>query len=388
MKTIEEVWALLDATIQALPPEEVPLDRSVGRVLRLPVVAPVDQPLFDHSAMDGFAFAEECPPVPRPVVREIPAGTAPEGPLQPGTSARIFTGAIVPEGTFGVVRQEDCTVSAEGVQPVGGRAVRPGENIRRRGTFALRGAEVLPAGTILEPGSLAIAASVGVDRVTVSPRPAVTHLLTGAEIVAAGHTPRPGQIFDSNGPLLAGIFAQAGLPLTQSRVADSLEALAEEVASCRDPVLLISGGSGPGDYDFTESALRRAGFTLHFDRIHSRPGKPLLFATREARIAFGLPGNPLSHWVCHHAFVRRALHLLQGKAPPPLVPVFCPKNFPTSDDPRRTWTPARVEMVETRLIATPLPWQHSGDLTPLAAANALLLDTPHPVDRTISALLL
>ncbi|MEI8310781.1 MAG: molybdopterin molybdenumtransferase MoeA, partial [Verrucomicrobiota bacterium] len=127
---------------------------------------------------------------------------------------------------------------------------------------------------------------------------------------------------------------------------------------------------------------------VHASRINSRPGRPLIFATRGRQVAFGLPGNPLSHWVCFHAFVTRALARLEGRDIPALINARLAGQLPGAGDGRRTWTPARRQYREGMLYVEPLCWQHSGDLTPLASADALLMDRQDPATHLIPTFLL
>ena len=183
--------------------------------------------------------------------------------------------------------------------------------------------------------------------------------------------------------MIEALLALRGLSVHREQLGDDSSAIGKVVSDFDGELLLISGGSGPGDHDHTDSALRHAGYEIHTRRIDSRPGKPMIFATRGRRAAFGLPGNPLSHWVCHHAFVRRAIARFEGYEPPCLSGALCPGwNVPVGDG-RRTWTPARLSAKSGELVAKPLHWLHSGDLSPLVEADALLLDEPDPITHLV-----
>jgi molybdopterin molybdotransferase len=209
----------------------------------------------------------------------------------------------------------------------------------------------------------------------------VAHLVTGGELVAPDHAPAIGQIRDSNSTLIAALLLEAGADLCwHKRVADARHstaaALAEALASPAD-IILISGGASVGDHDHTGSLLAEFGFTLHCDKVDSRPGKPFIAASREGRLAFGLPGNPLAHFVCFHLFVKRVLARLAGNDPEFLIRAKLNEDALIEQNPRETWWPAylsysRSPMRSSSLVVTPLPWRDSSDLTVLARADALV----------------
>ncbi len=372
MLTVAQVWQHLDTLAGPLPTETVPLHASLGRVLREPVTAPEDQPAFDRSAIDGYVVPLSTPAdASLRLVGAIPVGqTAPVAPAA-GTALKLFTGSAVPAGAVGLVMHEDTTPSADRAI-LALRRAPSAEFIRRRGSQARAGDVLLAPGSRLNPGALALLASVGATTPLVARRPRVAHLVTGGEIVPPGATPAPGQIRDSNSTLLAALLANAGADLVAHARADesfdsASEAFARLLASAPD-VLLISGGSSGGDHDHAARVLAAHGFSLAVNQVSSRPGKPLLVATRGAQIAFGLPGNPLSHFVCFHLFVARVLARLASAEPAPMLRLPLAPGAPLRPHPRETWWPA------TRVAEgyAPLRWTDSSDLTALAHAHALL----------------
>ena len=385
---IENLWRLIDEQVTPAEASELSLSDALGGVTAQEVLSPVDSPAFDHSSMDGYAFAEIAPAVPCRVVREIPAGCADPGCLQPREAARIFTGATLPAGTACVARQEDCLVDGSQVRLRDGLHLVLNENIRRCGDVFRRGSVLIPQGTEITPGVVALLAACGVNRAKAHARPVVVHISTGSELIEGGHTMTAGKIYDSNGPMMEALLSCRGLSLRRDRMSDSFDELARVAGEFDGDLLLLSGGSGPGDHDHTRAALELAGFTIHASRINSRPGKPLIFAARGRQVAFGLPGNPLSHWVCFQAFVSRALSLLEGKTAPMLIEAHCARQPDCSGDARRTWTPAHRRFQGGQVFVDPLEWKHSGDLSPLISADALLLDAPDPETKLIKTLLL
>jgi molybdopterin molybdotransferase len=262
--------------------------------------------------------------------------------------------------------------------------------IRLRGSEAKTGDVVLPAGTVLGPAEIAILAQVGAVRPRVVRRPVVRHLATGNELVSPDQSPGPGQIRDTNSSLLAALLKGQGVALTDStRVADDPSSLTK-IADGNWDLLLVSGGASVGDYDFGAETLRRLGFTIHFDRINLRPGKPLTFATRGNQAAFVIPGNPVSHFVCYHVAIRLAVELLAGLPESwdlPSLPIN--GGEPVKPDPRDTFWPARVSVRDGRLVVAPVRWSTSGDTFSLAGTNALArVNANSPANGSIQTLLL
>ncbi|MFY8217281.1 MAG: molybdopterin molybdotransferase MoeA, partial [Chthoniobacterales bacterium] len=368
-----QLWQEIDIRVHPLPFETVALDQGNNRVVCRDICAISDQPAFAQSAMDGFAFAESTP-TRCMITATVAAGDSARTQVNPGEAIRILTGGMIPSGTHAIARQEDCEIDGGFVSLRAASPLEAGRFIRSQGEVFKAGEVVLPADSATTPGAMALLASAGVSTIEVHGRATALHLVTGDEIVPAGTPLMPGQTYDSNGPMMRAFFDNARVGCRVIALGDNADSLEEIVTTATDSIVLLSGGSGPGDHDHTTTALDNAGFTIHANRINSRPGKPLIFATRGAQIAFGLPGNPLAHWVCFHAFVRRAIDRLHGIAPRNLIPTTLIEPINDAGDGRRTWTPARMDWSSGALNVHPLPWKHSGDLTPLRTADALILD--------------
>ncbi len=372
MLSVAAVWERLDTLAAPLPAERVPLAAAAGRVLREPVTAPEDQPPFDRAAIDGYVTALDLPAgATASLVGDIPMGDLAPAAPPPGAALRLFTGSAVPAGPVGLVMHED-TTAAPAAGNVTLRVSPSAAFIRRRASQARAGDLLLAPGTMLHAGALALLASVGLVTPLVARRARVAHLVTGGELIAPESPAQPGRIRDSNSTLVAALLAQTSAePVAHARAGEGYEATAAAFAGLLDAapdLLLVSGGSSGGAHDHTARLLVAHGFTLVVEQVASRPGKPLLVGLRGAQIAFGLPGNPLSHFVCFHLFVARVLARLAGAAPAPLLRLPLAPGAALRPHPRETWWPA------TRVADgyAPLAWADSSDLTALVRTHALL----------------
>jgi molybdopterin molybdotransferase len=382
--TVDETIATIREHCQPLDPECVPLAQTLGRVLREAAWADTDQPPFDRSSVDGYAVRIDDRSTRFRVVDEIRAGDWKPRALQPGETVRIATGGALPDDRLQVVMKEHAR-EEDGRLVVVDRGSEP--NIRRKGEDAKQGQELVGVGTTLAPGALALMASVGCTEPRVTQLPNVLHLATGNEIVPPDQKPERGQIRDSNSTLVRAFFCQSGIEPTQIRAGEDRTAIQSALQSAiRNPqsaiervdLLVISGGASVGEHDFTRSLLEELGFTIHVSRTTTRPGKPMIFGSRGNAAAFGLPGNPLAHFVCLNLYVRQALWRFSGARQ---SPDFCQgvlaAEFGAHSSERETLWPARMNLVEGEAHLTPLRWQSSGDLTSLAKTNALARVAPN-----------
>jgi molybdopterin molybdotransferase len=372
MLSVAAVWERLDALAAPLPAERVPLAAAAGRVLREPVTASEDQPSFDRAAIDGYVAALDVPAgASARLVGDIPMGDLAPASPPPGAAFRLFTGSAVPAGPVGLVMHEDTTADpAAGTVTL--RVAPSAAFIRRRASQARAGDLLLAPGATLQAGGLALLASVGVVTPLVARRARVAHLVTGGELIAPEAPAQPGRIRDSNSTLVSGLLAQTSAELVaHARAGEGYEATAAAFTGLLDAapdLVLVSGGSSGGAHDHTARLLVAHGFTLVVEQVASRPGKPLLVGVRGAQIAFGLPGNPLSHFVCFHLFVARVLARLAGASPAPLLRLALAPGAALRPHPRETWWPA-ARVAEGY---SPLPWADSSDLTALVRTHALL----------------
>ena len=342
MLTLDEALSRLLGAVQALPSadnESVSTFDALGRVLAAEVSSGLDVPPADNSSMDGYAL--RCADVPEPgvvlpVSQRIPAGVVGQ-PLQPGSAARIFTGAQVPAGADAIVMQEQAAAEGDSVRI---EAVpTPGQWIRRRGEDVQRGAVVLPAGTRLTPQALGLAASVGAARLTVARRPRVAVFSTGDELVMPGEPLKPGAIYNSNRFTLRALIQAMGCECSDFGIVpdklDATRAALREAAQGHD-MIVTSGGVSVGEEDHLRPAVQAEG-RIELWQIAIKPGKPLAFGEvyRSARpevskgsaYIVGLPGNPVSSFITFLLLVRPVLLRLQGAHDLQMHPVRLRADF-------------------------------------------------------------
>jgi molybdopterin molybdotransferase len=381
MIPVRQAWELIDRHAGTLALEPVPLTRCYGRVLREAVAAVEDLPPFDRSAMDGYAVREDETADELEVVGEIRAGQAIDLHLLPGQAVRIFTGARLPEPGLKVVIQEHVEVDGPRIRL---RKKGGASHVRKKGEDARVGEILLEPGAVLDAAAVALLASLGKISVPVSRWPKILHLTTGDEIVPPEQIPQAGQIRNSNAFLISALCREQGVEaVTHLHAPDDWPALLRVVAEAKAEtfdLVLISGGSGPGVCDFSADLFRHLGAAIHFREVNVRPGKPLIFGSSSAQIVFGLPGNALSHFVCFHLFVRRALDRMLARAVSAPCRALLAETMPDTLNDRETWWPAHAVLKEGRLECRALPWKSSGDITRLPAANALI-QVPSPTSH-------
>jgi len=356
--------------------EQVETADACGRVLARPLISGIDVPGRDVSMMDGYALA--CAEVAAPgarlrVSQRIPAGSV-GVPLAPGSAARIFTGAPVPEGADAVVMQELCAHEAHTVQV--NHAPHPGEWITRRGADIGRGSEVLAAGTRIGPQHAGLAASVGAARLPVVRRLKIALFSTGSELVQPGEPLPEGAIYNSNRTTLRALAARLGCAVQDFGIVpdrlDATRAALRDAAAGAD-LILTSGGVSVGEEDHVRPAVEAEG-RLDLWRIAIKPGKPLAFGAVGDAAFIGLPGNPVSSFVTFLMLVRPFILRMQGVRPQPPRPLRLAAGF---DWPRPD---ARREFLRCRRAADRTvevyPNQSSAVLTSTAWADGLVDNPP------------
>ena len=381
---VAEALGRVLADAQALPSEQAPLAEAHGRVLTADVAALRTQPPANVSAMDGYAVrAADVARMPArlKLVGEVAAGHPFEGSIGAGEAARIFTGGVVPPGADTIVIQEN--TEREGDTVVVATGAAKGKHVRVEGLDFARGAVLLSKGRRLTDRDLALAAAMNHPSLPVHRRPKLAVLATGDELVMPGATPGFGEIVYSNGYATMALARREGCETVDlGIVPDRLEETAAAVRRARDlgaDILVTSGGASVGDYDLVQKALAKEGLALSFWKVALRPGRPMMHGRLGAMHVLGLPGNPVSAYVCAVLFLVPLIRRLCGRAdaePAPeaaLLGCDLPANDERADYLRATLAPGR----EGIPVAAPTPLQDSSMLTPLARADCLLIRAPH-----------
>ena len=313
--TLEEALQHILARAGRLPFETVPLEKALGRVVAEPPLARVDLPPFASSAMDGFAVRAEETPGTLPIAARVAAGRPASAPLPPGTAAEIATGGTVPDGANAVVPMEQTAEHDNQVEI--GEPVDPGAHIRPRGGDVREGDIVVPIGARVGAAQIGALAAAGIAEIRCSRRPRVAVLATGSELRAPGETLEHGQIFESNGAMIAATLGDVAdvelLPVARDEERTHREALERGLAA---DVLVTSGGVSMGPHDLVRRVGSELGVQEVFWGVAIKPGRPLSFGVRDETLVFGLPGNPVSSLVGALLFVRPALLARQGLAEP------------------------------------------------------------------------
>jgi molybdopterin molybdotransferase len=316
MLAVEEALERIVAGLTPLPPEWVHLAAAHGRVLAQDLVASRDQPPHAISAMDGYAVraADTAPGVGLRLVGGVAAGEVAAAALEPGTAARVSTGAAIPPGADAVLQSELAVEEDGRVAPE--RALAPGTHIRRRGEDLRAGMELAAAGARLNLPRISALASAGVGEVIVHRRPRLHLIVTGSELLPLGAPPEPGRIHESNGLMVRLLASGAGAAVVDHGViGDDYETTRRAVSDgLEGDVLVVSGGVSVGPHDHVKPAFESCGVEEVFWRVRIKPGKPLWFGRRGDTLVFGLPGNPLSTIVCFCVFIEPALRRLAGEA--------------------------------------------------------------------------
>jgi len=366
-----------------LPAEPAALVDACGRVLAADLVALRTQPPADVSAMDGYAVrAADVATVPArlTVIGEVAAGRPFDREVGPGEAARIFTGGVMPSGADTVVIQE-VTIRDGDVVTVK-RPEAKGHNVRPEGLDFKAGATLLVKGHRLTARDIALAGAMNHAAVPVHRRPRMAVLATGDELVPPGTPPAPGEIVSSNGLALMAIGNREGADTLDLGVApDRLDATIAAVRRAREAgvdVLVTTGGASVGDYDFVQRAFAAEGVALSFWKVALRPGRPLMHGRLGDTQVLGLPGNPVSSFVCAMLFLVPLLRRLAGRADLPLAVgravLGC--ALPTNDE-RTDYIRATLAMTpDGAIVATPFPRQDSSMLAPLARADCLVIREP------------
>ncbi len=394
MHSVSEALSIILQNVQQRTAEPVALRNSLSRVLAETLFVPHDSPPFDKSLMDGFAVCvpttsasaghSEAQSVTFTVAEVVTAGSMPTVTLSKGVAARIMTGAPLPDGCNCVVPIEQTQFDEANptMVTIPRSVLRQESCIIRRGTSAAAGSVLLQKGTRLQPQQLAALAEFGFSRITVERRPTVAVLATGDELTSIDEPLMPGQIRNSNEPMLiAQIEACDATPVALGIARDDEQQLRTGVLQgLQSDFLLLTGGVSAGILDLVPQQLKLAGVTPILHGVQMKPGKPLWFGVFEQNshrcLVFGLPGNPVSSLACFELFVRPALQRFSGLSAPgePLVATL--EESAQVFGNRPVYHPARIQIQSGRLTVRRVPWSGSSDLKATVDANGMALLLP------------
>ena len=380
---VADALAAILAGAEPLGEEMVALEEAHHRVLARDVAARRTQPPQAMSAMDGYAVrAADAADVNAKlkVIGEVAAGRPFDGAIGKGEAARIFTGGVIPDGADAVVIQEDTVANGNSITIT--EAAAAGRHIRPAGVDFREGDVLLKGGSRLTERDLSLAASMNYPELPVRRRPKLALLATGDELVMPGQTPGPGQIVYSNGYALRALARAEGADTVDLGVAaDTMEATTSGIRRARDlgaDILVTTGGASVGDHDLVKESLEAENVSIAFWKIAMRPGKPMMHGRLGAMRVMGVPGNPVSSYVCTFLFVVPLIRALSGRKVihNARESALLGRDVAANDQ-REDYLRARLEGREDgTLIATPVTRQDSSLLANLAAAQALLIRAP------------
>ncbi len=394
MISLFEAQSRVDSFPVSLPaPERILLTDALGRVLAEDLQSDQDLPPFDRITMDGYAIraADLTSSARLPIAGEVAAGSVAPGPLPPAMAYRVMTGAPLPPGADAIIMVEETRESGDVVEfsEKSRETLRSGQNIHRRGQDLGLDQTAAEVGTRITTASIPLLATLGCEQVPVFPVPEVAILTSGNELVNPSESPGPGQIRDSNRSTLAAQVLSAGcqprvLPIVEDDPAAMRRAVDDGL---RSDVLILTGGSSVGRYDYSLQVVEEAGAKQWFNKVAIKPGKPVLYLTKDETQVFCLPGNPVSAFVTFELLVRPALEKRLGLRNVWPVPLQLPiRRTMSAPRPRDLFQISRI--VATSSVETlgaswevePIAWSGSGDLVSVNATNALVRI---PMDSTV-----
>jgi len=380
MITVEQAKQFVEDNTKLLSVQKVKLDQALGYVLSEDIHSPIPHPPFSQSAMDGYAIAhqEGEPKNAFKLLGEIKAGDASNYSLQTGEAVRIFTGAMVPEGTTSIIMQE-VTEAIDGLVHIH-QEIKTGLNIRPMGEQIQKGDLALTKGTILNPAGIGFLNGLGITEVTIYKKPTVGVIVTGNELVQAGNELQAGQIYESNSSTLISALQSGGVDdVERTVIEDNLEATIQSIQQLIEEkdILILSGGISVGDYDFVGKALKHIGVEEIFYKVKQKPGKPLFYGKNGRCNVFALPGNPSAALTCYYQYVLLAIKRMSGNSNHPLEKRTLQLNASyTKKGDRAQFLKAKVQGHEVEI----LDGQSSAMLHSFALADALVY-IPHDINE-------
>ena len=377
---LEDAQERVLALGKKLPPEALPVQEALGRYLAEDLPAVRNQPAADMSAMDGYAIRFADRSGPWQLIGECKAGSPPCRALEPGETARIFTGALLPDGADTVVMQENVAASGQEIRLITAPSPVKGRHVRHAGGDFAQGVRVLEAGSRLDARALGQAVIAGHGAVQVGKRPTVAVISTGDELVKPGEAADLHQIPASNDVMISAMLSELpAVSRSLSRIPDQMDAICTALESARDCDIIVTiGGASVGDHDLVAPAFEKLGGKLDFWKIAMKPGKPLMAGKLGETTVLALPGNPGSAFVTATLFLLPLIRLYAGARDclPVQQPAITATDLPAVEK-RAQFLRARVDQGGI----TAYDSQDSAKLSVLAAANALLCRPAHAPEQ-------
>ncbi|UTW63560.1 molybdopterin molybdotransferase MoeA [bacterium SCSIO 12741] len=374
MISIEEAYQRVINNTELASEELISVSESLHRRLTRTLEAPIHLPLFDNSAVDGYALGPNVNPAGATfeIAYEVPAGDTQKRTLNPGEVARIFTGAPIPENTASVVMQEFTQNDGNTVSFAENTPFKEGNHIRRKGKEVEMGKELFDRGWHINPATIGFLSSLGIDQVPCYTEPQITILSTGNELVEPGKEVKHGEIYESNCRMLIGALNQLGIRRIEAqKLGDDLEQTLKTLKAAlnQSDYVIISGGISVGKYDFVKTANEQLGVESLFYKVRQKPGKPLFFGKKESCLVFALPGNPAAALTCFYRYLKPSLEKHGGSKnfDPSFLKLPLQQDFFKKGD-RAVMLKASIQNGSVSL----LDGQSSAMLYSFAEANALV----------------
>ena len=380
MISVDQAVTRVAAAFKPLVPEPINIGHAAGRVLAEDATARLTQPPAPVSAMDGYAVRTAdvaTVPVSLKVIGSAPAGHPFGGTVGKDEAVRIFTGGVVPKGSNTIVIQEDTDAGGDTVLVK--EAPRPGRHIRVAGLDFKQGDILLSAGHRLTARDVALLAAADIPQVAVRRKPRVVIAATGDELFRPGEAHKPGGIVASSVYGLCALVEKwGGIPQDIGILPDRADSIAGITQHARDADVIVTlGGASVGDHDLVQTALGPKGFVLGFWKIAMRPGKPLIFGHLDGTPLLGLPGNPVSSYVCALLFLKPAIAAMLGETIEPNLSAYPLATDLPANDSRQDYIRARLVQTGGQTLVEPLPVQDSSMQRALAEADTLIVRAPH-----------
>jgi len=371
MISVTEAKQKIDEKVGLLHPAVLPLQEVAGLILAEDVYSKFDVPSFDQSSMDGYAIRFQEKDFSLEIVNSIAAGDGNLYKINSKQTARIFTGAPLPEGADTVVMQEKVIIENKKLIVIDSD-LQKGNNVRERGLETKNGDLALSANTLLTPAAIGYLASIGIAEVLVFSAPKACIIITGNELQKPGKPISGGQVYDSNSFSLSAVLRECGvhdIDILYARDEIGTAVLTLKKALEKNDIILLTGGVSVGDYDFVLEATEKCGVTKHFHKIKQKPGKPLYFGTLQNQVIFGLPGNPGSALTCFYEYVLPAVKkMMNQKSSIQKIKAFLQNDY--SKNPGMTHF---LKGYYKNGQVTVLPSQASFQLSSFAVANCLIV---------------